>query len=116
MLYRFSICRKGSPPCRFKLVSGADTGCKDSWKAAGLYLDNSRAAQLGFSLLLVLPAASWNSSSGNLLPNEAADLVGWDSQKNQLHSLIAPTNPSPPNLKPQPSPNKTPTTAMLHKY
>ena len=84
--------------------------------AAGLHLGNFRAVQLGFSLLLVLPAASWNSSSGNLLPNEAADLVGWDSQKNQLHSLIAPTNPSPPNLKPQPSPNKTPTTAMLHKY
>ena len=84
MLYRFSICRKGSPPCRFKLVSGADTGCKDSWKAAGLYLDNSRAAQLGFSLLLVLPAASWNSSSGNLLPNEAAGLevvvlLSWSS-------------------------------------
>ena len=74
------------------------------------------ATQLGFSLLLVLPAASWNSSSGNLLPNEAAGLVGWDLQKNQLHSLIAPTNPSPPNLKPQPSPNKTPTTAILHEY
>ena len=72
MLYRFSICRKGPPPCRFKPVSGA---------AAGLHLGNFRAVQLGFSLLLVLPAASWNSSSGNLLPNEAADLVGWDLQK-----------------------------------
>ena len=42
--------------------------------AAGLHLGNFRAVQLGFSLLLVLPAASWNSSSGNLLPNEAADM------------------------------------------
>ena len=101
MLYRFSICRKGSPPCRFKLVSGADTGCKDSWKAAGLYLDNSRAAQLGFSLLLVLPAASWNSSSENLILCGAAGLVGWDLQKNQLHSMNTPTNPSPPSLQPR---------------
>lgn len=107
MLYRFSICRKGPPPCRFKPVSGAD---------AGLHLGNFRAVQLGFSLLLVLPAASWNSSSGNLLPNEAADLVGWDSQKNQLHGMNTPTNPSPTSLQPQPSPNKTPTTAILHEY
>ena len=70
--------------------------------AAGLHLGNFRAVQLGFSLLLVLPAASWNSSSGNLLPNEAADLVGWDSQKNQLHGMNTPTNPSPTSLQPQP--------------
>ena len=84
--------------------------------AGGLQLGDFKAVQFGLSLLLVLPTASWNSSSGNLLPNEAAGLVGWDLQKNQLHSLIAPTNPSPPNLKPQPSPNKTPTTAILHEY
>ena len=84
--------------------------------AAGLHLGNFRAVQLGFSLLLVLPAASWNSSSGNLLPNEAADLVGWDSQKNQLHGMNTPTNPSPPNLKPTTWPTNPLTTTILHKY
>ena len=98
---------QGSSPMWFGAVSGA---------AAGLHLGNFRATQLGFSLLLVLPTADRNSSSGNLILYEASGLVGWDLQKNQLHSLIAPTNPSPPNLKPQPSPNKTPTTAILHKY
>ena len=83
--------------------------------AGGLHLGNFRAAQLGFALPLVLPAAGRNSSSGNLILCGAAGLVGWDLQKNQLHSLIAPTNPSPPNLKPQPSTHKTPTAAMLHK-
>ena len=100
MLYRFSICRKGLPPCRFKPVSGADT--RGARMAGGLHLGNFRAAQLGFALPLVLPAAGRNSSSGNLIPNWAAGLVGWDSQKNQLHGMNTPTNPSPPSLQPQP--------------
>ena len=69
--------------------------------AAGLHLDNFRAVQFGLSLLLVLPTASWNSSSGNLIPNEASDLVSWDLQKNQLHGMNTPTNPSPPSLQPR---------------
>ena len=107
MLYRFSICRKSPPPCRFKLVSGA---------AAGLHLGNFRAVQFGFSLLPVLPAASWNSSSGNRIPNGAAGLVGWDSQKNQLHGMNTPTNPSPPSLQPHCMANQLSVTIMLHKY
>ena len=74
------------------------------------------ATQLGFSLLLVLPAASWNSSSENLILCGAAGLVGWDSQKNQLHGMNTPTNPSPPSLQPQPIPDKTPSTTTPHKY
>ena len=46
-------------------------------------------------------AQTQNSSSGNLLPNGAAGLVGWDLQKNQLHSMNTPTNPSPPSLQPR---------------
>ena len=92
MLYRFSICRKGPPPCRFGAAAGV---------AGGLHLGDFRAAQLGFSLLLVLPAADQNSSSGNLIPNEASDLVSWDLQKNQLHGMNTPTNPSPPSLQPR---------------
>ena len=92
MLYRFSICRKNPPPCRFGAAAGV---------AGGLHLGDFRAAQLGFSLLLVLPAADQNSSSGNLIPNEASDLVSWDLQKNQLHGMNTPTNPSPPSLQPR---------------
>ena len=84
--------------------------------AAGLHLDNFKAVQFGLSLLLVLPTASWNSSSGNLILYGAAGLVGWDLQKNQLHGMNTPTNPSPTNLKPQPIPDKTPATAILHEY
>ena len=38
----------------------------------------------------------------------AAGLVGWDLQKNQLHGMNTPTNPSPTNLKPQPIPDQPP--------
>ena len=69
--------------------------------AGGLQLGDFRAVQFGFSLLLVLPTASWNSSSGNLILYGAAGLVGWDLQKNQLHSMNTPTNPSPPSLQPR---------------
>ena len=76
---------------------GAVSGGVAGW----LQLGDFRAAQLGFSLLLVLPAADQNSSSGNLIPNEASDLVSWDLQKNQLHGMNTPTNPSPPSLQPR---------------
>ena len=99
MLYRFSICRKGLPPCRFKPVSGADT--RGARMAGGLHLGNFRAAQLGFALPLVLPAAGRNSSSGNLILCGAAGLVGWDLQKSQIHSITAPINPSPLSLQPR---------------
>ena len=46
--------------------------------AAGLHLDNSRATQLAFALLLVLSATGRNSSSENLILCGAAGLVGWD--------------------------------------
>ena len=42
MLYRFSICRKGLPPCRFGAAAGV---------AGGLHLGDFRAVQFGFSLL-----------------------------------------------------------------
>ena len=83
---------QGSSPMWFGAVSGA---------AAGLHLGNFRATQLGFSLLLVLPTADRNSSSGNLILYGAAGLVGWDLQKNQLHGMNTPTNPSPPSLQPR---------------
>ena len=95
MLYRFSICRKGLPPCG----SGQfQTGRLDSCGAAP---GNSRATQLGFALLLVFSATGRNSSSGNLILCGAAGLVGWDLQKNQLHGMNTPTNPSPPSLQPR---------------
>ena len=50
------------------------------------------------------------------MPNGTSDLVGWDLQENQLHGMNTPTNPSPTNLKPQPIPDKTPATAILHEY
>ena len=83
---------QGSSPMWFGAVSGA---------AAGLHLGNFRATQLGFSLLLVLPTADRNSSSGNLILYGAAGLVGWDLQKSQIHSMNTPTNPSPPSLQPR---------------
>ena len=82
----------------------------------GLHLGNFRAAQLGFALPLVLPVADWNSSSGNLILCGASGLVGWDLQKNQLHSINTPTNPSPPNLKPTTWPTNPLTITTLHKY
>ena len=69
--------------------------------AAGLHLDNSRATQLAFALLLVLSATGRNSSSENLILYGAAGLVGWDLQKSQIHSITAPINPSPPSLQPR---------------
>ena len=106
MLYRFSICRKSPPP--MEVQAGFRGGYRRGWRA------NFGAVQLGFALPLVLPAADRNSSSGNLIPCGAAGLVGWDLQKNQLHGMNTPTNPSPTNLKPQPIPDKTPTTAIPH--
>lgn len=92
MLYRFSICRKGPPPCGSGRLQAWLEGC--SWAT-------SRQCSLVFHCCGGLSAASWNSSSGNLLPNEAAGLVGWDLQKYQLHSINTPTNPSPPSLQPR---------------
>ena len=111
MLYRFSICRKGPPPCRFKPVSEADT--RGARMAAELHLGNFRAAQLGFALPLVLPSADRNSSSGNLILCGASGLVGWDLQKNQLHSMNTPTNPSPPSLQPRQTRHHSHTAQLL---
>ena len=86
MLYRFSICRKGPPPCGSGRLQAWLEGC--SWAT-------SRQCSLVFRCRGGLSATSWNSSSGNLIPNGTSDLVGWDSQENQLHGMNTPTNPQP---------------------
>ena len=83
---------QGSSPMWFGAAAGV---------AGGLQLGDFKAVQFGLSLLLVLPTASWNSSSANLISNGTSGLVGWDLQKNQLHSMNTPTNPSPPSLQPR---------------
>ena len=70
--------QESSPHGGSSRLQGRIQGRKDGWRAAGLHLDNFRAAQLGFVLPLVLPAADRNSSSGNLILCGASGLVGWD--------------------------------------
>ena len=102
---------QGSSPMWFGAVSGGVAGGLQgcTWITPG-------ATQLAFALLRVLSATGRNSSSENLILCGAAGLVGWDSQKNQLHGMNTPTNPGPPSLQPQPIPDKTPSTTTLHKY
>ena len=92
MLYRFSICRKGPPPCGSGRLQAWLQDC--TWTTSG-------QCSLVYRCCGGLSAASWNSSSGNLIPNGTSDLVGWDSQENQLHGMNTPTNPSPPSLQPR---------------
>ena len=74
--------------------------------AAGLHLGNFRAVQLGFSLLLVLPAASWNSSSAKpLSPNLQGFKFGGLGFVGAIrtHKVTSYPNPSPPHVQPPPA-------------
>ena len=96
--------QESSPHVGSSRFQGRIQACKDGWRAAGLHLDNFRAAQLGFVLPLVLPAADRNSSSAKPLPPNLQGFkfgglgLRWVVLSN---ALTATANPSPPNLKPR---------------
>ena len=130
MLYRYSICCKCalSPTIACKIATtGTNThnpGIKwyRSYFSRWLPHYDHASQVLSCSFKNAAPmgpgtgnAQNRNSSSGNLILYGAAGLVGWDLQKNQLHSMNTPTNPSPPNLQPQRMANRLPATAILHR-
>ena len=130
MLYRYSICRKCafSPTIAYKIATtGTNThnlGIKwyRSYFSRWLPHRDHASQVLSCSFKNAAPmrpgtgnAQNQNSSSGNLIPNGASGLVGWDLQKSKLHGITAPANPSPPNLQPQRMADQLSATAMLHR-
>lgn len=130
MLYRYSICRKRAPSptiaCKIATTGTNTHNPGIEWYRSYFsrwfrWRDHtSQVLSCSFkNAAPICPGAesgpNRNSSSGNLIPNRASGLVGWDLQKSKLHGITAPANPSPPNLQPQRMANRLPAKTTLHR-